>query len=132
ATMSILVSRDRIDPQINPSDKNSEITQTSISDEEFNSELELIKSGEVVAGVVKDLDLLNNQKPKPDTRFAALRVKVKTAIYKFIGREQDGANEETDVFTVEKMVNRVSGNLDVVSNKKSRVIKITYTDTDPL
>lgn len=132
ATMSILVSRDRIDPQINPSDKNPEITQTTISDEEFNSELELLKSGEVVAGVVKDLDLLNNQKPKPDTRFAALRVRIKTAIYKFIGREEESTDEASDVFTVEKMVNRVSGNLDVVSNKKSRVIKITYTDTDPL
>lgn len=132
ATMSILVSRDRIDPQINPSDKNPEITQTTISDEEFNSELELIKSGEVIAGVVKDLDLLNNQKPKPDTRFSGLRGRIKTAIYKFIGREQEETNADADIFTVEKMVNQVAGNLEVVSNKKSRVIKISYTDTDPL
>lgn len=132
ATMSILVSRDRIDPQINPSDKNPEITQTTISDEEFNSELELIKSGEVIAGVVKDLDLLNNQKPKPDTRFSGLRGRIKNAIYKFIGREQEETNADADIFTVEKMVNQVAGNLEVVSNKKSRVIKISYTDTDPL
>lgn len=132
ATMSIIVSRDRIDPQINPSDKNPEITQTTISDEEFNSELELIKSGEVIAGVVKDLDLLSNQKPKPDTRFASLRGRIKTAIYKFIGREKEETNEDADVFTVEKMVNRVSGNLEVTSNKKSRVIKVAYTDTDPI
>lgn len=138
ATMSILVSRDRIDPQINPSDKNSETTQTAISDEEFNSELELIKSSEVIAGVVKDLDLINNQKPKPDTKFAGLRGKIKSVIYKFIGRDSEEKsndspeNIEADVFTVEKMVNNVAGNLDVVSNKKSRVIKISYTDTDPL
>ena len=133
ASMSILVSRDRIDPQINPSDKNSETTQTAISEEEFNSELELIKSSEVIAGVVKDLDLLNNQKPKPDTRFANLRGKIKMAIYKFLGRDSDeSGNESADVFTVEKIVNSVAGNLDVTSNKKSRVIKINYTDTDPI
>lgn len=68
ATMSILVTRDRIDPQINPSDKTSDITQTTISDEEFNSELELIKSSEVIAGVIKELDLINNRLPKNDTR----------------------------------------------------------------
>lgn len=132
ATMSILVSRDRIDPQINPSDKNSETTQTAISDEEFNSELELIKSSEVIAGVVKDLDLLNNQKPKPDTRFSVLRGKIKSVIYKFTGRDSEESGADADVFTIEKMVNSVAGNLDVTSNKKSRVIKIGYTDTDPL
>ena len=89
ATMSLLVSRNRIDPQINPSDRNSEITSTSISDEEFNSELELIKSSEVIEGVVKDLNLLSNQKPKPDTRFASLRGRLKSTVYKFIGREAD-------------------------------------------
>ncbi len=134
ASMSLLVSRDRVDPQINPSDKNSETTQTAISDEEFNSELELIKSSEVIAGVVKDLDLINNQKPKPDTRFAGLRGRIKNAIYKFIGRDssEESTNQPEDIFTIEKTVNRVAGNLDVTSNKKSRVIKVSYTDTDPI
>src|SRR5687768_14423502 len=68
ATMSILVSRDRIDPQITSSDKNIDITQTAISDEEFNSELELFKSLDVISSVVKELDLVNDQAPKPGTR----------------------------------------------------------------
>ncbi len=132
ATMSILVSRDRIDPQINPSDKSAETTPTLISDEEFNSELELIESSEVIAGVVQDLDLVNNQKPKPDTKFSTFRNKVKLSIYKLTGREPEDSNAPPDTFAAERTVGQVGGNLAVTSNKKSRVIRISYTDTDPV
>ena len=64
ATMSILVSRVRSDPQISPSEKPSDSTQVTISDEEFNSELELIKGSEIITAVIKELDLTNNQAPQ--------------------------------------------------------------------
>jgi uncharacterized protein involved in exopolysaccharide biosynthesis len=136
ATMSILVSRERTDPQINPSDKNSEITQAAISDEEFNSELELVKSIEVITGVVKELDLANDQKPKEDTWLGSLRARVKSSLYGFTvsAKTEDSGKEESSEndFSIEKTVNRVEANLDVVPIKKSRIIKITYTDTDPV
>lgn len=134
ATMSILVSRDKIDPQISSSDKNFEITQTAISDEEFNSELELVKSIEVIKGVVIELDLINNQIPKPDTRFSNLRGKIKSLLYGFStsAKTEKTGDLAEDSFAVEKTVNRVVGNLDVVPIKKSRIIKVSYTDTDPL
>ncbi len=131
ATMSILISRDRIDPQINPSDKSAETTPTLISDEEFNSELELIESSQVIAGVVNDLDLVNNQKPKPDTRFSGFRNKFKTTIYKILGRESEAAAAVPDAYADERTVNQIGGGLSVTSNKKSRVIRVAYTDTDP-
>jgi uncharacterized protein involved in exopolysaccharide biosynthesis len=135
ATMSIMVSRERIDPQISSSDKIPDMMQASISDEEFNSELELIKSNEVIAGAVVDLDLVNNQAPKRDTWASNLRQRVKESLYGFPWRasakEADGSPPE-NTFAVEKTVNRVAGNLDVVPTKKSRIIKVTYTDTDPL
>ncbi len=132
ATMSILVSRERVDPQINPSDKSPEITQTSISDEEFNSELEVIKSIEVIKGVVKELDLVNNRLPKQDTWLDNLRGRVKSSLYGFSARAKSEKTGESDEFEIEKTVNRIDANLEVVPIKKSRIIKVSYTDTDPL
>lgn len=140
ATMSIIISRDRIDPQINPSDKNQEITQTAISDEEFNSELELFKSIEVVSGAVRELDLANDRKPKGGTWLSETRQRIKTSAYDLVkqfssGVESGGApseDKQDSPFTVEKAVNHVVDNLEVVPTKKSRVIKVTYRDTDPL
>jgi len=137
ATMSLLVSRDKVDPQITSSDISVDVTQTAISDEEFNSELELFKSLEVVTSVAKELDLVNNQLPKQYTLFSGLRGKVKETIYGVAsGSSQKTANSgEMDSsynFALEKTVNRIVANLEVVPVKKSRVIKITYTDTDPI
>ncbi len=137
ATMSLLVSRDRIDPQVTSTDKTAEITQTAISDEEFNSELELFKSLEVIAGAAKELDLVNDQKAKQNTWLADKRAEVKHAIYSLFSKPDDSAkvinaSDEGYDFALEKTVNRVVGNLDVVPVKKSRVIKISYSDTDPI
>lgn len=140
AAMSILVSRDRIDPKISSSEKLPEMVQAAISDEEFNSELELIKSGEVIAGAVKDLDLIHNQAPKSDTWSAQLRQQIKDALYDFSLSSAKAAETATPIqketpgnnFAVERTVNRVAGNLDVVPIKKSRIIKVSYIDTDPI
>lgn len=132
ATMSLLVSRDRVDPQITSSDKSVDITQTAISDEEFNSELELLKSLEVVTQVVKDLDLVNNQRPKTDGWLDETRIKVKAALSPSTWRGPEGSGAGPSDFSIERTVNRVVSNLDVVPTKKSRVIKVAYTDTDPL
>ena len=137
ATMSLMVSRDRIDPQITSTDKTAEITQTSISDEEFNSELELFKSLEVIKGAAKELDLVNDQKPKQNTWLADMRAKVKSTIYSLTAKSDEhsetiSTNDQGYDFALEKAVNRVVGNLDVVPVKKSRVIKISYVDTDPI
>lgn len=138
ATMSLLVSRDRIDPQVTSSDKTVDITQTAISDEEFNSELELFKSIEVVKGAAKELDLVNNQQPRQNTWLSDLRAKVKHQVYSFTsgGASQKAENisvtDQTYDFVLEKTVNRVVTNLEVVPIKKSRIIKVTFVDTDPL
>ena len=118
ATMSILVSRDRIDPQISSSDKLNDITQTAISDEEFNSELELFKSNEVVKGVVRELDLVNNQAPKRGTWLSDTRQKVKAALLERGKKNADGSGSVSDGdnnFALELAVNRVVDHLDLVN-----------------
>lgn len=140
AEMSILISRDRSDPRISAAEKLPDVIQAAISDEEFNSELELLKSREVIAGAVTDLDLINNQAPKRDTESSKLRERVKNLLYGFWGSSAKAAETENssqkkssaDGFATEKAVNRVVGNLDVTPIKKSRIIKVKYTDTDPL
>lgn len=141
ATMSILVSKERSDPQINPSDKTAEIVQAGVSDEEFNSELELVQSIEVVTGAVKDLDLVNDRSPKNDTWLSRLRSRIKTSIYDAVSSSLDRVDDPkpgrspqsaADGFAIERAVNRVVANLDVVPTKKSRIIKVTFTDTDPI
>ena len=47
AGMSVIVSRNRVDPQISSGEKTADVLSSDISDEEFNSELELIRNGEV-------------------------------------------------------------------------------------
>jgi len=137
ATMSILVSKGKVDPQITSADKNVEITQTAVNDEEFNSELELFKSIDVVTSVVKELDLVNDRKPKPDPSLGYWRAQIKSSIYGLIGKSSpdgdivSGTSEDLNL-ALEKTVNLVAANLEVVPIKKSRVIKITYTDTDPI
>ena len=112
-----------------------EITTTAISDEEFNSELELLKSLEVIKGVVTDLDLVNNQTPTQDTWLSKKRIELKLELAGLLGRDPAGKDRGTEGssldLSLEQAVNRVEGNLDVVPVKKSRVIKITYTDTSP-
>jgi uncharacterized protein involved in exopolysaccharide biosynthesis len=128
ANMSLLVSRDRSAFQISATDR-SPAPPTEVSDEEFNSELELIKSSEVIAGVVRDLDLAHDQKPVIDSRLAVLRGRVKAFVYGF-SRSGSASGSENE-FTVEQLVTKVADRLVVTSNKKSRVIKVVYSDTDP-
>ena len=123
AKMSVLISRNRSDAQISPGEKTPDVLPADISDEIFNSELELIKNGEVIAGAIADLDLTNNQSPSASGN---LRQRVKLAVYDFFGKSDNSADE----FAPDKMMSRVMNNLDVEPIKKSRIIKVNYTDTD--
>lgn len=135
AVMTILISREQPDPQTSASETPAEINQKEISDAEFNSELEMIKNGEVISAAVRDLNLIGNQAPANNTFFSGARNFVKTKLYNLFSadaKETEETKPVADDFTVEKAINRVANNLDVVPVKSSRIIKISYTDTDPL
>src|SRR5262245_44403153 len=57
STMKVLVARDRIDPQVTPADKNSDVMRSEFTEEEFNSEIEILQSHAVVESVVRQLGL---------------------------------------------------------------------------
>ncbi len=138
SSMAILYTRDRVDSQISPTERQVNASQIIISDEEFNSELELIRSSEVIKGAIKDLNLINDQKPKDDTKLSKFRSDIKFGIEKFFGKSSSDLNgtisnvSPDEAFATERLVNRIVSNLSIVPVKKSRVIRVSLTDTDPL
>ena len=136
ARMSLLISRQRADPQISPGEKTPEVLLGGVSDEEFNSELELLKNSEVVGGAVRDLDLVNNQEPKIKGAVGRLRRNIRRNFGKLIGdfmkmfSDSSDADKQNSAAT-EEAIKTVTDNLTVEPIKKSRVIKVTYNDTEP-
>ncbi len=57
STMKILVARNRVDPQVTPAERNPEYSRGELTEEEFNSEIEILQSHAVIEGVVKQLGL---------------------------------------------------------------------------
>lgn len=118
ATIKVLATRERVDPRISPGAASGDLPRAEISEEEFNSELEIIRSREVVEAVVKELGM--DQEPeKPAGRLEPLRKLYRTLF------------QLRETSPLERAVAQVSGNLEAVSVRKSRIIVVTYRDNDP-
>lgn len=135
ASMAIMISREKVENQITPGDAGAGMVLPGISDEEFNSELELIKSNEVVSGAVREM-LNVKYTPTVETGIVAkYRKTVKGKINSWMGNK-DEKTEYKDLSPDEQKkalgdeIDRVMTNLEVVPTKKSRVIRITYRDID--
>jgi uncharacterized protein involved in exopolysaccharide biosynthesis len=118
ATIKVLAARERVDPRISPGVATGDLPRAEIGEEEFNSELEIIRSREVVAAVVKELGL--DQEPeKPAGRLEPLR-----KLYRNLMQQKETS-------PLERAVASVSANLEAISVRKSRIIVVTYRDSDP-
>jgi succinoglycan biosynthesis transport protein ExoP len=131
AQMSVIVARQRVDPQISPGEKSADVLLSGISDEEFNSELELLKNTEVLVGTAETLNLITDQAPLQDGAASRLRQRIKTFWTNIFASGETNEVPKKDEFALEKIAGRMANNLDVEPVKKSRIIKIAYTDTDP-
>jgi uncharacterized protein involved in exopolysaccharide biosynthesis len=123
STMKILVARDRIDPQVTPNEKNGDVLRSEFTEEEFNSELEILQSRAVIEGVVKQLGLDRREGDAPKGRISRLINDLNDLYRSFHNQTAPDATEQA--------VDRLKDRLEVVSIKKSRIIKITYRDRDP-
>lgn len=135
ASMAIMISQEKIDSQITPGDAGAGMVLSGVSDEEFNSELEFLRSNEVISGAVHELVGVNYTPPLETGFVAKFRKTVKGQINEWLGKNQ----KKTDLTTLsedelkkamESEVVRVASNLEVVPAKKSRVIRVTYRDVD--
>src|SRR5438128_974556 len=74
SAIKVLVSRERVDPRISAGSVSGDLPRAEIAEEEFNSELEIIRSREVVEAVVKELGLDEGAMPAADLLTPVRRV----------------------------------------------------------
>ena len=118
SSIKVLVNRERVDPRISPGAANGELPRPEIGEEEFNSELEIIRSREVIEAVVKELKL--DQGPeKPAGWLDPVRNRYRNLI------------GQPETSPLERAVLDLSASLEAVSVRKSRIIVVTYRDKDP-
>ncbi|MGC2171195.1 MAG: GumC family protein [Candidatus Sulfotelmatobacter sp.] len=108
AETELLVKHDRMDPIVTPEQNSPIVFHDEVTEEELNSEVQLIQSEDVLREVVLATGL-NRQKP-----FLAFL------------RPNLSPQERT-----EKAVRRLLGDLQVEPVTKTDLIRITYSSTDP-
>ncbi len=121
STMKILITRERVDPQVTAADRTPDMARLEITDEDFNSEIEILQSRAVLEGVVGQLGL--DRLPRKPNWLARLRTQV-TGFYRAF-------HKQASPDPTERAVLKLSEHLEAVSIKKSRIIKVTYEDADP-
>lgn len=122
SSMKILVTRDRIDPQVSVGEGRPDL-RAEISDEDFNSEMEILQSRQVLEAVINELNLAQATDKQPSGMIAGWRAGA-AGFYRSLHKQAEPP-------PMERALNKISSNLEVVSVKKSRIIKVTYRDADP-
>lgn len=108
AEMKILIRRGRIDPALTPTQTSSPLFEhDEISEQEMNSEVELLHGGDILRRVVIETGLADKSSWFSKLRGDARAVKVETA------------------------VQRLAAKLEVQPVRKSRLITISYRSSDP-
>jgi uncharacterized protein involved in exopolysaccharide biosynthesis len=119
AEMKILVNRERTDPVITSEANAFPQFSPNVTEEELNSEVELLKSRDLLEKVVVACRL---QSPKPSVRWAF----VAAAADAFEPNPSAGTGE-----SVPKAVRALEKRLQVEPLKKTNIIEVTYKSTDP-
>ena len=118
SSIKVLVVRERVDPRISPGAASGDLPRPEIGEEEFNSELEIIRSREVIEAVVKELGM-DKDEVKTTGRLEPVR-----KLYRNLMQVRETS-------PLERAVSQVGGSLDAVSVRKSRIIVVTYRDSNP-
>lgn len=122
STMKILITRNRLDPQVSASDKTSEMMRGELSEEDFNSELEILQSRSVLEATVRQLGL---------DKAEAAETSAPASPFSNLGGWYRAHHQQTAALPLEKAVAQISANLEAVPIKKSRILQITYQDNSP-
>ena len=108
ASTKFLVSHERMDPVISPQQTNPDAKAPDVSEEDINSEIEILKSGDVARRVVLAVGL-DKKKSLSEYILGAATPEERTA----------------------KAVARLESDLKIEPVNKSHVITVTYTASDP-
>lgn len=118
--MKILVKRERVDPVVTPEASAMPWFAPGVTEEELNSEVELLKSRDLLEKVVRACDLQN---PGDSAWSKALAVLGKYTRAK--------RTSETDL-QVPRAVNSLQKKLSVDVVKKTNLIMVNYESSDPM
>jgi uncharacterized protein involved in exopolysaccharide biosynthesis len=116
ASTKFLVERSRIDPVVSAGHEAGAI-KTDVSEEEMNSELEILKSDDVMRQVVVTVGL-----HKRRSLFSVLDI---DNLLGYVGMKQ------TEDEKIAKAARRLSNKLTMTLVKKSNLITVTYSSSDP-
>jgi uncharacterized protein involved in exopolysaccharide biosynthesis len=108
AHTKILVKRERVDPVISPGQSAPVMVKDEVTEEELNSEVELLESDDVLREVAIDSGLANR----------------KSLMGRILGREDEAGK-------VAKAAQRLRGGLVIEPLKKTNLISVTYSSSDP-
>jgi uncharacterized protein involved in exopolysaccharide biosynthesis len=124
STMKILVTRNRLDPQVSASDKTGDASRGELTEEDFNSELEILQSRAVLEATVKQFELEQlNQARDGEEESTSLRSR--------LGSWYRKLHRQTAATELEKAVTELASRLEVVSVKKSHIVQVNYQDSSP-
>lgn len=109
AQMKVLVRRGRVDPVVTPTPTPSpEFQRQEVTEEELNSEVELLRDEQILRTVVGTLGLASEDEPW---------------FWKLIGENQEER--------MTRVVRRVSKRLEVEPVRKTTLIEVKYSSSDP-
>lgn len=112
ASTSFLIERSRMDPVVSPGHE-SEMVRAELTEEELNSETELLKSDDVLRQVVVSAGLNQHQSGGLDRLLGLVGIK------------------KTDEERIAKAALHLSKDLQIQLVKKSNLITVTYESSDP-
>lgn len=107
--MRILVRRGRVDPVVSSTPSQAEFEREGVTEEELNSEVELLRDDEILRAVVRQADLLS----EGHSWFWSIF----------------GDNEERQLA---RAVRRIEKRLTVEAVRKATLITVTYKSSDPV
>lgn len=108
AHTKLLVKRERVDPMISPGQSAPVMIKEEVTEEELNSEVELLESDDVLRQVVLAAGLQNRS----------------SLLGRLLGREDEAGK-------IAKAAQRLRASLAVEPMKKTNLISITYSSSEP-
>ena len=119
AEMKILVKRERVDPIVTSETSSQSQFAPEVTEEQINSEVELLKSRDLLEKIVLGCDLLQQQKDSAWSRaLAAISVQTRTR------------TPETDA-RIARAVLKLQSELKVEVVKRTNLISVIYESPDP-
>jgi len=116
----ILVNRERTDPVVSPGNPQESLGQPDLTEQDVNSEVEILKSQDLLAKVAVDSGL--------NTKIHVSRLRALAVAFGFMREKRPTLGQDPAVV---RAVMQLEKNLNIEPLKKTKLIKITYRSTDP-